>query len=279
MNNQALRRKPLSSPRLLRGGILSPSVSAEVRYGIKIRHLVARMIFETKQSLRQFYKTETAETYFAEDASVAAQAKILTDALIRKFEGLFSLEAKPLAEEMLHEANSHSIKTIENSTNQFADGLTLKADIFTPEMKEIIGASVTENVSLIKSIASKYLGQVQQAVMRSITEGGSYGDLVKFLHHQEGVTMRRARFIANEQTKTAFVNINAARLQKMGVDEFEWVHSKGALHPRKLHESYNGRIFKISEPPVIDERTGRRGLPAQIWNCNCLMKPVLNFGE
>ncbi|RIQ43658.1 phage head morphogenesis protein, partial [Bordetella avium] len=30
-------------------------------------------------------------------------------------------------------------------------------------------------------------------------------------------------------------------------------------------------------PPIIDKTTGERGLPGQLINCKCRMRPVIDF--
>ena len=73
--------------------------------------------------------------------------------------------------------------------------------------------------------------------------------------------------------------MNRVRLQKLGVHKYMWHHSRGSLHPRKLHEKYDGQIFEFDNPPIIDEKTGERGGPGQLVNCHCFAAPVVTFGE
>src|SRR5262249_44803197 len=122
-----------------------------------------------------------------------------------------------------------------------------------------------------------YLNGVQQAVMRSITTGNGLKDLVPFLQKHRGITLRRARIIAEDQTRKAFSNISRIRMERVGIKEFEWLHSRGSLHPRKLHIDYSGKTFSFENPPIIEERTGERGFPGQAINCKCRMRPVVRF--
>jgi SPP1 gp7 family putative phage head morphogenesis protein len=97
------------------------------------------------------------------------------------------------------------------------------------------------------------------------------------LQEYEGVTLRRARNIALDQTRKAYNNINKGRMQAIGVQKFEWVHSGGGQKPRELHIELDGQVFSFDDLPVIDERTGERGIPGQAINCRCTMVPVIEF--
>jgi len=45
-------------------------------------------------------------------------------------------------------------------------------------------------------------------------------------------------------------------------------------HNKKL---LNGKKFSFNNLPVIDSKTGERGLPGQAFGCRCRMKPVVNI--
>lgn len=69
----------------------------------------------------------------------------------------------------------------------------------TPYMSDVLKVLVTENVGLIKSIASRHLDKVQMYVWQSISNGYDLAGLTKNLKHGYGVTQRRAARIASNQ--------------------------------------------------------------------------------
>ncbi len=264
-------------PKKIEGTPLNPNASAEQRYFSQLRALVEIMTNDVEKKLERFFKEPHSKEFFAEDATVSSQARILANALQKKFDALFALQAKPLAEGMVDDADKSSAVSLKSSLKELSGGLTLKTDILTGPLNDVISATVSENVSLIKSIASQYLDGVQGAVMRSITTGNGLADLVPFLQNHKGITLRRARIIAYDQTRKAYNNINKGRMEKLGLEEYKWLHSAGGQHPRELHESYSGKIFRFDNPPIIDKRTGERGIPGQAINCRCRMVPVIRF--
>jgi len=66
-------------------------------------------------------------------------------------------------------------------------------------------------------------------------------------------------------------------MEKVGVKKFKWLHSGGGQKPRKDHIEMNGNIYSFDDLPVIDKRTGERGIPGQAINCRCRMAPVIEF--
>lgn len=248
------------------------------QYYNRLRTLIRRMSDQAERELKQLFKREFAQEYFAHDDSIASQARILTNAMWEKFDDLFGFKAKGIAEKVAKSSSKSSASALHISLREIAEGVTLKTDFITDELEEILNATISQNVALIKSIPSEYMTQIQGAVMRSITTGNGNADLVPFLRKYEGVTLRRARLIAHDQTRKAFTNLNRVRLERLGMKKFKWLHSQAGQEPRPLHKNVlNGKTFRFDDPPIIDEKTGERGLPGQLINCKCQIVPIISF--
>lgn len=256
-------------PNQLRGLPLNPNISDAIRYKRQLDRLINKMTQEVEKQIKSLFKGEAAQEYFAKDESLSSQARILTNALTRKFNDIFATFAKPLAEQIVNESNKSSSSSLNASLKELSGGLALKTTGLSDELVEILNASVVENVALIKSISEQYLDGVQQAVMRSITSGQGMADLLPYLESHKEITKRRAQIIAYDQTRKAFNNINRSRMQKLGIKEFEWLHSGGSSHPRKLHVELSGKIFSFDNPPYIGTMYGEKvyGYPGQLPNC------------
>lgn len=265
--------------KLRHGKALNIPAPVFMAYQRALQKLVHEMTVEYRKRIAEFLNKPAAREYFALDDSISAQAKILMKELAKKFDDLFGFKARGLSEEMLAGSAAASAWGLKSSLKELSGGLMLKTDILTGELKDVVRASVEENVSLIKSIPEQYHRQVEGAVMRSITSQQGGKDLIPFLKKYSGITERRATLIAEDQTRKAYNSINRARLQKMGFNEFEWLHTAGSQHPRKLHVKMSGNIYRFDKPPVIDDKTGERGIPGQLPNCRCRILPVIKFEE
>lgn len=267
-------------PEMLRGAPLNFSASNAGRYSVQLERLVQIMAREVERALKQFFETQHAQEFFAQDASTASQARILMNALIKKFNDMFAVNAKLEAERMAARGAKSSSTAVHSSIQELSGGLSLSTRSLTEgDTADILTATIAENVGLIKSISQQYLDGVQGAVMRSITTGNGLQDLVPFLAQHKGVTLRRARMISHDQTRKLFNNLNREKLQNLGMKKFEWLHTSGSREPRELHISYSGKIFSFDDPPIIDKNTGERGIPGQAINCRCRIIPVIDFGE
>ena len=262
-----------------RGDPLQHNAAVAVRYVGAVQALTAQMTAQVKREVLRLFKTDAAAAHFGEDATIASQSRILINSLANRFTDLFAKKAKPLAEGMVADADKSGVKALHASLQKLSGGTSLKTSLSSPTLNEITKAAVAENVSLIKSIASDYLQKVEGAVMRSITTGNGLQDLVPALEQYEGQTHRRAKNIALDQTRKAYNSINRGRMEALGVKKFMWHHSGGGAHPREDHVDMDGEIYSFNNLPIIDQRTGERGIPGQAPNCRCTMSPVFDFSK
>jgi len=114
--------------------------------------------------------------------------------------------------------------------------------------------------------------------MRSITTGNGMQDLLPYLEKAKGISKRRAKIIAYDQTRKAFNNVNKAKMQKLGIKEFEWLHTGGSNEPRKHHIKLSGQIFSFDNLPFSEDNE-RRIYPGSEINCRCRAIPVIKFDE
>lgn len=263
---------------VVRGKPLNHNARAESRYVDALTRLADEMIRVTMIEVRAMFRSEAAKSYFGQDESVTSKAKALGRSLEDRFEQLFG-RSDDLASSMVSRADKLSKSNLHASLKELSGGLSLKTDIMTGPLRQSMQAMIADNVNLIRSIGSQYLEKVQGAVLRSITSGNGLQDLIPAIEQQGGIAKRRARNIALDQTRKAYNGINKARMQAVGVQKFEWLHSGGGVHPREDHIRLSGKVFSFDNLPIIDKRTGDRGIPGQAPNCRCRMIPVIDFGE
>jgi SPP1 gp7 family putative phage head morphogenesis protein len=266
----------------LRGTDLRYNVSQQLKYERALTRMVQEMTNETKRSVKRLFQSKTARVYLsAQDASIGSQARILMNSLLDKFTQLFSFRSKTLAERMLNGAAQVSKATLHSSLKQLSGGLSLKTGVIPAGMEEVSKAIIAENVSLIKSIPQEYFKNVTGAVMRSITVGQGMADLLPQIQKYDGQTERRAKNLALDQTRKAYNAINKERMQKVGVRQFEWVHSGGGQKPRESHLKIDGHIFDFdkleSQQAALGVPPEDQGIPGYPVNCRCTMVPVVRF--
>lgn len=270
-------------PNVIYGTALHTNAGVQERYARKLTQLIKQMTRQTRRDVLALFKTEASKKFFAMDANVGSEARKVTNSIAKRFNQLFARRSKGLAETFTKDTDRASSAAVYQSLKELSGGLSLKTKVITGPMKEVMTAQVAENVALIRSISVDYQNQIQGAVMRSITTGNGLEDLVPFLDKYEEMTVKRARLIASDQTKKAMGNLNAERMRKIGVTDYEWVHSAAAKEPRELHVQYDGQIFSLLKPPIIQYAKGSlpevRGKPGDLINCFCTMRPIVKFDD
>jgi uncharacterized protein with gpF-like domain len=142
--------------------------------------------------------------------------------------------------------------------------------------KDVLDATVQENVALIKSIAQQHLTQVQGMVMRSVQSGRDLSSLVSGLEDQFGVSRRRAALIALNQNNRATAMIQRVRQVELGITEIQWTHSGGGKHPRPTH--LKAGKDKVKFDPKVgwwDDAVHRYVWPGSEINCRCVGRSVI----
>lgn len=266
------------------GRPLAYPAAPAVRYERLLDRAIKVMTTEAEKQVRGLWRDYgtvglDGET-FAMDASFASQARILTNAMAKRFQAFFDKLAPGLARGLVRQVDRASKSSLHSSLKEVSGGLSLKTSVIDGRIKELTKASVVENVGLIKSIPQQYFQKLQGDVMRSIQTDQGAATIMQAVEATGAVTKRRAKLIAVDQTRKLTTSLNSARMQNLGVKKFEWSHSQGGNEPRPLHkDTLNGQIFELANPPVIDDKTGEKGLPGQLINCRCTMIPVIDFGS
>lgn len=156
---------------------------------------------------------------------------------------------------------------------------TLGVQIFnSPQLNDYLKIATTENVNLIQSIANQYLTQVESIVTTNMRAGNRSSAMVKQLTGQFGITSRRAKFIARDQTLKINGDLTKRRQIDAGFEYFQWLTSDDE-RVRERHDelservtAYGRGIYRWDNPPLSD--SGQPITPGQDFQCRCNARPV-----
>lgn len=177
---------------------------------------------------------------------------------------------------------ARSFVTTADNTNRARTERDIGINVYTgqQEMLDYIDASIYDNVRLIESIPAQYLTQVDSIVMTNVRAGGRPSAIAELLQKQLGVTERRAKVIARDQTAKLNGDLNKMRQTSAGFEYFRWNTSHDE-RVRDRHEhigervtAYGKGIYRWDNPPLSD-----RGTPiicGQDFQCRCVGEPVSN---
>ena len=266
----------------------------EIVYRNELYKLIKAMIKDYK-ALIPIYRDKK------EQVAMDAEGTWLTTEITEKMKKLGNKWAEKFGEY----ADTHSKKYVEKLARMSAtqikfilkdwladERLELFGQVIPNQIKQVMKAHIEQNVSLIKSIAPQYHERVFGTIMRSITGNGSIRRVRDSIFKYGNMSMRRAKMIANDQTRKVYSNITLHNCQHLGIRKMMWKHSHAVKDPRHLHirkwdgvsspqnpNGLDGLIFDIDKPPLIQEATAKSpaiyGYPTDLPNCSCYMRAVL----
>lgn len=149
----------------------------------------------------------------------------------------------------------------------------------TPEQRKKIAAQWGENMDIwIEDFSKKEITELRQKVMDAVFAGDRYGSMVKTIQDSYGVTERKAKFLAKQETSLLMASFKQTRYQSAGVDYYKWQCVSGSpKHPvRPYHKKNDGKVYKFSDPPTVDEHGAKKN-PGQDYNCRCTPRPLVNY--
>lgn len=157
-------------------------------------------------------------------------------------------------------------------------GFDLKFAYHSVKERARFKAIVSENVSLIKSIAKENLTRVEGVVLRGVENGHDLATITKKLHEAFGVSERRAAMIARDQTNKATQALTSERLLSYGVTKAKWMHTSAGKTYRDSHVEMDGEIYDIEEG-CYDPDHGDFIQPAELVNCHCCCIPIVDTSK
>lgn len=249
---------------------LPPNRGTQAWYKAKLLSLIDDMSASVEYWLLTSYRKHPP-ALMAQDATSAAELQDTMKGLRKQWERRFSQASKDLASYFTVKVQDRVDGQLEKHLADagFAVGFAL-----TPEMRDVLAATINENVALIKSIPAQYLTEVEGMVMRSVATGGDLQALVKELRDRYGITKRRAVLISRDQNSKALATILRVRQQGLELTEAVWLHSHAGKVPRPEHVGWNGSAYKIAEGKW-SEVDGAYVWPGTAINCRCMSRTIV----
>jgi SPP1 gp7 family putative phage head morphogenesis protein len=210
------------------------------------------------------------------------------EALKRKVEEKFSTIS---SENIVHNIDTTSffdqiVSTVEKKFKDSVKNVTL-APKMSEQAKKKIAEDYSNNLKLyIRDFLDKEILSLRKQVHEHVFAGERYEDLAKKIRSSYGVSQRKAKFLARQETNLLSAKIKEVRYADVGIDSYLWHAVAGTVeHPtRPRHKeldrmSKEGKEFKFSDPPITTEsgQAARRNNPGEDFNCRCAARPVVRF--
>lgn len=179
------------------------------------------------------------------------------------------LKVTDVAKAMFQDLQDRTIKMFQQN----------KIQTIAPKMTDFRAKEMAENYTdsleyYIKDWQQQEIVKMREVVGQMAIDGESRVTIANYIESQFKVSQRKAKFLARNESSIAVAEYLKAKYKEEGFEEFKWITNIDGRE-RELHKQLNGKIFRFDEPPIIDERTGQRGLPGETYNCRCKFIPVL----
>ena len=135
----------------------------------------------------------------------------------------------------------------------------LGVDIFVEEpwLEGQLDIFASQNAELITGMTDDELKRVSGIVQRGLQEGSSYSSIEENIYETFGITRRKARLIARDQTSKLNASLTKLRQQELGITEYVW-QTSGDERVRKTHRPLDGKICRWDDPTVYkNEKNGK----------------------
>jgi SPP1 gp7 family putative phage head morphogenesis protein len=173
-------------------------------------------------------------------------------------------------------------KFVKSATTTPTGQTSFGIDIFqnSQQLQDYLSAASWQNSQLITSIPVQYIDQVSNIVMGNMRQGMRPSYIEKALQQQFGVTQRRAKMIARDQTAKVTGEIAKQRQQGAGFQYFRWVdsHDQRVRHrhreiANKMTE-YGKGVYRWDDLPLSDK--GEPIQPGSDYQCRCVAVAASN---
>lgn len=139
------------------------------------------------------------------------------------------------------------------------------------QTKQILKAQIEQQITLIKSIPRHIMESCQTIFLNNLTSLDAQA-IEKSLSVLGGISARRARTIARDQTHKALTNIIQAKAQAFGAEYYIWTTSNDERVSKGYggHRQLNGRIYRYDAPTAVIDSYGNKGHFGDRVNCRCV---------
>jgi SPP1 gp7 family putative phage head morphogenesis protein len=244
---------------------IAPRLAPEKQYLVALRTILTAAAREVREGIIPLYQQERQVRSYTGDAREEWFARLRS--LINEMEatvtgtvsGILDLEAKQHTKGFMAAAKR-------------ALGIDLAAVIHDEDLVEYVQMAVARNTSLIKNFGDDLLKRIEQTVYDNSIAGNTVATLRAKLKEQFGISDRRAKLIAQDQTAKFNSDLNKVRQTQAGVTSYQWMTSHDE-RVRERHRRLDGKEYKWGEPTGAED-----GLPpGQPIRCRCVARGVVTF--
>ena len=221
-------------------------------------------------------------TYKIEQSSLPMQMRINIKSSVAVFEKkMAQIDAKLAAilpDELVDKLNvselfDRTIWRVEDSFQKSVKNITVTPKLTPDQLRKLSDQYATNMQLYVKDFMKKEILELRQTIGTQVFKGNRYEGTIQAIQDSYGVSARKAKFLARQETMLMTTTLKQIRYKDAGITHYKWRCVRGSpQHPvRPMHQALNdrsdkGELFEFSSPPV-DDPNGTRHNPGQNFNC------------
>lgn len=142
------------------------------------------------------------------------------------------------------------------------------------KIEKALEQSIKKNIALIKTIPEEHFKRIRATLSRGVLNGHKASDIRSKIREDFGVSDRRARFIARDQTAKLNSNLTEIRSINVGSKGYHWIGRGRAEGERPMHMALNNKYIAWDKKPVTNPQ-GQHNHAGEDYNCRCYARPVI----
>lgn len=141
---------------------------------------------------------------------------------------------------------------------------------FTPEMKSQIAEEWGDNLEIyIQNWSDENILKLREEISANAFRGQRAENLEKTIMANYGVSQRKAKFLARQETSLLMSKFRQTSYEGIGSKKYRWSGTNDGRE-RPDHVALNNTIQTWNNPPVVDRKTGRHAHPGEDYGCRCV---------
>lgn len=194
--------------------------------------------------------------------------------LSKKWQKIFNIKGKPIAAEYVVNQLAYSKAMVRNAITPINPSPDTVFKDTPEELKANQKAAYFAIIAMMLSGQRFYAEKLGFMVSTAVKSGVSSG-IDDYMDKQRGITDRWVKGKLGDNFRQDYNAFNRQLMEANGYNDFLWHHTDRSKEPRPLHKQVlNGQVYSISNPPVIDLKSGQVGFPGDLWECKCMMRMV-----
>lgn len=179
---------------------------------------------------------------------------------------------------------------VEKEFHKSIKNITVAPQLSEEQSKKIADEWQNNMRLWIKSFTEEHISELREKVKENAFQGYRRENLIKDIKSSYGVSERKAKFLARQETNLLMAKYKETKYVEAGVPEYRWgcvkmphQSSAAAIYKpgevRYSHGILEGKTFSWTDPPITTPpgEPQRRNNPGQDYNCRCFAIPIVRF--